>query len=339
VVTDADTGKPVSGVKVAFAGLQLTDTTDSLGQYSIPGVPVGTYPQVLATKTGFDRAVGTGLEIVADAETAADFAVRRNWASYGGGGRISSFTGPNFSAFGCGPADAIDQQAGTGWSTLRPTISPKGTRSITVKLPSFVDVSSFGVDPGAVCGDPDSASAKGFKIETSKSGASGSWAVAKTGSFTPGQAHELNLLPISVRKGVRYVRVTITSNQGHAQFMDLAELAVYGKSRPGCQGKPATRVGTEGANTIKGGSGPDVIVGLGGNDKLDGRGGKDVICGGSGNDTLTGGKGKDRLDGGPGNDRLLSRDGTRDAAVKGGSGSDRARKDKVDKTKSVEKLL
>jgi hypothetical protein len=29
----------------------------------------------------------------------------------------------------------------------------------------------------------------------------------------------------------------------------------------------------------------------------------------------------------------------KDAAVKGGSGSDRARKDKADKTKSVEKLL
>jgi Ca2+-binding RTX toxin-like protein len=121
--------------------------------------------------------------------------------------------------------------------------------------------------------------------------------------------------------------------------MDLAELAVYGKARPGCQGKPATRVGTEGANRIKGGSGADVIVGLGGNDKLNGRGGKDVICGGAGNDTLTGGKAKDKLDGGPGNDRLLSRDGVKDAAVKGGSGSDRARKDKADRTKSVEKLL
>jgi hypothetical protein len=339
VVADADTGKPVGGVKVAFAGLQLSDTTDSLGRYAIPGVPVGTYPQVVVTKAGFDRAVGTDLDIVADTETGADFVVRRNWASYGGGGRIHSFTGPNFSAFGCGPSDAIDQLTGTGWSTFRPTLSPKGTRSITVKLPSFVDVSSFAVDPGAVCGDPGSASTRGYRIETSKSGASGSWAVVRTGSFTSGQAHQLNLLPISTRKGVRYVRFTITSNQGHAQFMDLAELAVYGKARPGCQGKPATKVGTEGANRIKGGSGADVIVGLGGNDKLNGRGGKDVICGGAGNDTLTGGKAKDKLDGGPGNDRLLSRDGVKDAAVKGGSGSDRARKDKADRTKSVEKLL
>jgi Ca2+-binding RTX toxin-like protein len=329
----------VGGVKVAFAGLQLSDTTDSLGRYAIPGVPVGTYPQVVVTKAGFDRAVGTDLDIVADTETAADFVVRRNWASYGGGGRIHRFTGPNFSAFGCGPTDAIDQLTSTGWSTFRPTISPKGSRSITVKLPSFVDVSSFAVDPGAVCGDPDSASTRGYRIETSKSGANGSWAVVKTGTFTSGQAHQLNPLPISTRKGVRYVRFTITSNQGHAQFMDLAELAVYGKARPGCQGQPATKVGTDGANTIKGGSGPDVIVGLGGNDNLDGRGGKDVICGDAGNDTVTGGKGKDKLDGGPGNDRLLSRDGLKDGAVKGGSGSDRARKDKADKTKSVEKLL
>ena len=50
VVTDADTGQPVAGVKVAFAGLEISDTTNVLGQYAIADVPVGTYPQVIASK-------------------------------------------------------------------------------------------------------------------------------------------------------------------------------------------------------------------------------------------------------------------------------------------------
>jgi hypothetical protein len=339
VVTDGDSGKPVAGVKVSFAGLGFTDTTDSSGHYAITDVPAGTYPQVVASKAGYDRDVGTNVGIVADTEGVADFQVRRDWAAYDGGGRIHAFTGPNFSAYGCGPVHAIDQSVSTGWSTIRPTIAPTGARSITVKLPAYVDVSGFVVDPGAVCGDPDSASAQGYKVETSKTGASGSWAVVKTGSFTLGQAHQLNDVPISLRKAVRYVRFTITSNHGHAEYMDLAELVVHGTATPTCLGLPATKVGTAGANTINGGSGADVIVGLGGNDKIDGKGGKDVICGGPGNDTLTGGPGVDKLDGGDGADVLYARDSVKELTVRGGAGTDRARKDKADKTTSVERLF
>jgi hypothetical protein len=339
VVTDADTGLPIAGAKVRFAGLDYSATTDALGQYTITDVPVGTYPQVLATKAGYDRDVETSVGIVAGNVTSRDFVVRRDWAAYDGGGRISAFTGPNFTGFGCGPTHAIDQSQGTGWSTVRPSLPPSGARSITVKLPVFVDVSSFGVDPGAVCGDPDSASAQGYKIETSKSGASGSWTIVATGSFGLGQAHVMNAVPIAVRKAVRYVKFTITSNHGDSTFMDLAELAVYGAMRPSCMGQAATKVGTDAANTINGGKGADVIVGLGGNDTIDGKGGKDVICGGSGNDRLTGGGKVDKFDGGPGNDTLLARDGLKEIAVKGGAGSDKARKDKFDKTSSVEKIL
>jgi Ca2+-binding RTX toxin-like protein len=336
VVTDADTGLPVAGVEVAFAGLELSDRTDALGRYAIADVPVGTYPQVVASKSGYDRDVGSNVGIAADTETGADFAVRRDWAAYDGGARIDAFTGPNFTPYGCGPVHAIDQSLGTGWSTIKPNLAPTGARSITVKLPAYVDVSSFAVDPGAVCGDPDSASAQGYKIETSKTGASGSWTVVDTGSFTLGQAHQLNSVPISTRKAVRYVRFTITSNHGHAAYMDIAELVVHGTDTPTCFGKPATKVGTDAANTINGGSGADVIVGLGGNDKIDGKGGKDVICGGGGNDTLTGGPAVDKFDGGGGNDTLFTKDGLKETTVKGGAGTDRVRKDKSDKTTAVE---
>jgi Ca2+-binding RTX toxin-like protein len=136
---------------------------------------------------------------------------------------------------------------------------------------------------------------------------------------------------------MRYVRLTMTSNQGHSTFVDAAELEVYGPASPLCLGVGATRVGTNGGNTLNGTAGRDVILGLGGNDRIDGRGGSDVICAGSGADVLTGGAGVDKFDGGSGNDTIYSRDARRELTVRGGPGVDRARKDKVDRTTAVER--
>jgi hypothetical protein len=292
---------------------------------------------VVASKVGFDRDISANVDVEASIAGTADFQLRRDWAAFDGGARIIGFTGPNFGPLGCGPSQAIDQSLGSGWSTARPNLPPTGARWISVKLPSFVDVSSFAVDPGAVCGDPDAASTQGYKIETSKTGAAGSWAVVKTGSFTLGQAHQLNPVAITPRNAVRYVRFTITSNHGDPQWMDLAELVVYGLARPACLGKPATRVGTEGADVINGGPGADVVVALGGNDRIDGKGGKDVLCAGAGNDRLTGGPARDEFDGGEGNDVIYSRDRVKETVVRGGSGTDKARRDQTDKTTGVER--
>jgi Ca2+-binding RTX toxin-like protein len=106
-----------------------------------------------------------------------------------------------------------------------------------------------------------------------------------------------------------------------------------------CLGKVASRVGTNGPDVIKGTSGPDVIYGAGGNDKITGTGGNDLICGGAGADTLTGGLGKDKFDGGPGNDTLQTKDGVGELSIKGGTGTDRAHKDRNDRTSSVEKFF
>ena len=69
-----------------------------------------------------------------------------------------------------------------------------------------------------------------------------------------------------------------------------------------CDGRPATQVGTVGAETIVGTPGRDVIASLYGRDVVRGRGGGDVICGGGSSDRLLGGKGRDRLFGGGGRD-------------------------------------
>jgi hypothetical protein len=89
------------------------------------------------------------------------------------------------------------------------------------------------VDPGATCGDDDNASTRGLRIETSSNGTTFT-TVANT-TFSAAQAHQLvNVTPTSKPKKVRVLRVTMLSNlnpnAGSGQnFMDLSEVAIYGK--------------------------------------------------------------------------------------------------------------
>ena len=86
---------------------------------------------------------------------------------------------------------------------------------------------------------------------------------------------------------------------------------------PTCFGERATKVGTNGKDTIRGTTGADVIFAGGGADRVLGRGGNDLICGSGGTDYLNGGGGDDRIStaggaddaiGGPGNDELKGGD-------------------------------
>ena len=88
-----------------------------------------------------------------------------------------------------------------------------------------------------------------------------------------------------------------------------------------CGGKPATIIGTAGADVLKGTTGPDVIVGKGGNDVIRGQGGNDTICGGAGNDDIFGGAGDDKVYGQGGHDTLTGNKGN-DTAF-GGKGADK----------------
>src|SRR5213075_1619425 len=73
----------------------------------------------------------------------------------------------------------------------------------------------------------------------------------------------------------------------------------------------ATFNGTEGNDSISGGTAADTINGFGGNDFLAGNSGDDSIVGGSGNDTIYGDGGNDWLETGTGND-LVSGGGGQD---------------------------
>jgi hypothetical protein len=87
-----------------------------------------------------------------------------------------------------------------------------------------------------------------------------------------------------------------------------------------CRGKPATIVGTEASERVRGTTRKDVIATLDGNDTVKAGGGNDVVCAGKGNDRVKGDDGNDKLFGEQGKDRLTGGEG-RDL-TNGGPGSD-----------------
>ena len=84
----------------------------------------------------------------------------------------------------------------------------------------------------------------------------------------------------------------------------------------------------DGADRAIGNKGGDLILGLGGADFIKGRQGKDDIGGGADPDRLSG----------QGNaDQLAARDGVRDVVRGGASHHDRARVDRADRVRKVER--
>ena len=113
-VTDADTGQPVAGVPVtlAFQGsgvVNPTATTGADGTYTLPTAPVGHYAKLRVFGKGYSdaQAVTVG--------TPVDFSVHQDLAARSAGASVGTATGAEFA--GCGPAQALDQNQATGWST------------------------------------------------------------------------------------------------------------------------------------------------------------------------------------------------------------------------------
>ena len=247
-ITDTATGDPVSGatVTLAFEGGRGFEnpsaTTGADGTYRIGPVPVGRYPKLAVIAAGYDPA--TQVIRVQPSGTRLNFALVRDWAATSGGAIVTDFNGPDFSPQ-CGPDGAFDQSLATGWGSTTGDDAGDPTnhfipKHVVVKLPKKVDVSSFGVDPSATCGDGASASTAGFGIETSPNGTT--WTTAATGTFTSADNGKINeVTPTAGATGVQFVRFTITSNQtpdfatncpggafSGCSFTDLTELEVFG---------------------------------------------------------------------------------------------------------------
>jgi hypothetical protein len=247
-VKDKDTGAPVAGALVYVGGHSsgyagdYAGTTDAAGNYNITGVAPGTYPKVVVSAPGYELIVQS---VKVTPGAAANFAPRRNWAAASGGGTVTDFNGPDFSAYNCGPGGAIDNVQGTGWGST--TGDDNGTptnqmiaKHIDIKLPEKINVSSFNVDPSNTCGDPGSSSTGKYRIETSADGTT--WATAQEGEFTSANRGKYNLLtPSGNATGVQYVRFWMLSPQvpdfatncpagayGGCQYTDLTELQVFG---------------------------------------------------------------------------------------------------------------
>jgi hypothetical protein len=231
---DDEAGTPQSGITVAFGGHDtglgpdLSATTNGSGDYSIAGVPTGTYPLLrafgiggLADARATNVAVGSGT-------TTVGLRVRRDFASSASGASIASFTGPNFS--GCGPAQTIDDQLGSVWSTTRPTAG-NPPRELTVDLGQSIDIGEVRIDPTAGCGDDPGASLKDYEVAVGTS-STGAFTTVATGTFGAGDRNRFNSValsgPLTGKRFVKLIAKTPQSNSGSgAQFIDVRELQVF----------------------------------------------------------------------------------------------------------------
>jgi len=87
-----------------------------------------------------------------------------------------------------------------------------------------------------------------------------------------------------------------------------------------CRGVPATIVGTDRGETLRGTPGRDVVLARGGPDTIVASGGNDRVCAGRGYDVLLGGVGDEDLHGGP--DGVVAREDQYGDELTGGPGDD-----------------
>ena len=298
-------------------------------------MPPHNYPYVAVSAAGYEGELRTNVNVGPGGGT-LNLGATRDWAALSGGASVTAFSPPDF-GFGCDPAAAFDLSLASGWASTSPNSSegPGGQKSVTVRLPRKVNITTFAIDPGATCGDDDSASTGGWEILTSETGSG--FQRAAQGNFVAGNNHHLNeITPSGNASGIQFVRFVMrnpqipnTPGSSGADFMDVSEVEVWGRpasgSGPGpggarCGGRRATKVGTAGRNTITGTNRRDVIAALGGNDRVRGRGGNDLICLGGGRDVANGGGGKDDIRGDAGNDSISGAAGN--DKLNGGRGKD-----------------
>jgi extracellular elastinolytic metalloproteinase len=224
-ITDSESGTPLQGVHVGLAGHlsglggDLGAVTGADGTFSIAAVPFHTYTFVV-DQAGYEQPPNSNL--VVDGNETIDRQTTRDWASIAGGAAIVHVSPPNYADFGCGPSGAFDLSLGTGWGSHVP-----GPRSIVVKLPIVIDVSSFGFDPGTACGDGPDTATKTFAIYTRRAG--GAWVLAYSGHKKLKNGKLNKLIPSAASLGdVRFVKLVLLTNRGNPKYIDMSELSVRG---------------------------------------------------------------------------------------------------------------
>jgi hypothetical protein len=233
-VRDQDTGAPIAGALVAFAGHDsgldedLATHTGADGSYSIAGVPARTWSHVtIAPAAGYDRSVASLVTVTAGATARRDFAVRRNWALASGGTTVRSSTGGDYSIYGCGPGSLIDGTPRRAWSANSPSnVADRGSKEVVLQLPQPITLGEVRIDPSPGCGDPAAAALAGFQLQVSPDASN--WTTVSQGVFTSANTGHVNSVGLMARPaGVRYVKVRGLGTQGASNYMDVAELQVF----------------------------------------------------------------------------------------------------------------
>jgi extracellular elastinolytic metalloproteinase len=237
-ITDSFTHAPVSGARVGIQGHNsslandLADTTDASGHYRIANVPKNHTYILEFGKKGFLPAVKT--VSVGTTSVSVNKAIVHDWAAKSGGARILSATRPDYTAFGCGPDNAIDLSQLQGWGSDAPSnphSGVSGPRTIVIHLSAKTDIKQFRIDPSATCGDGPSAAVKNFTVQTRRSSTS-SWITAWSNTAALTQGAYTSHTPTTGASGVVDVRLTMSSNRGDPLFMDMTELLVLGLRAP-----------------------------------------------------------------------------------------------------------
>ncbi len=250
-VSDSATGAPIAGAVVAFGGHNsgfagsYATTSAANGTYTITGIFTGTYPRVFSRGgVGYDALVKT--VVVSSGTTTVDWPLRRDWAASSGGATVTEFSPPDYTPFGCGPLQLIDQSQGSGWGSDAPNPPAgfvPGPKHIIIKLPVKVNIDDLQINPANTCGDPGSASTGDYLVETSQDGIV--YTTANSGNhfgIADRHLHTITMAPGSTA-GVQYIRFTMLGTQvidlggdcaitpdafAGCTFMDSTELAVYG---------------------------------------------------------------------------------------------------------------
>ena len=222
------------GMSVTVDGVPATGVT-----VTSPGFAVAT------AATAPDPAKPASVTASTPHGTATNAIPPYDWAATGSGAQLVSFDGPDYTLYGCGPKQALDNNLTTGWGSTTGDNAGDPTnafvpKSLVVKLPRTVNVASFQVDPSSTCGDDPSSSVGDYTIETSPDGST--WTQAASGTFTSANDGRLNAVtPAGGASGVAYVRFTILGNQTPSfattcpsgaytgcSYTDMTELALYG---------------------------------------------------------------------------------------------------------------
>jgi len=146
---------------------------------------------------------------------------------------VVSFTGPDYTGFGCGPPQLFDQSQLSGWGS---DVAAEG-QNVVVELPAAVNISELVINPSATCGDDPTASTGGYRVETSSDGTA--WTTAAEGHFPNGTVTATPVPLTAGSTGVQFIRFTMVTSQAQdagvcpgqvsgCEFLDSTELAVYG---------------------------------------------------------------------------------------------------------------